>query len=76
LKVLDTNTLIHTMEVRSNEYKEIREKLEQLKRTCNDIVNLEDQLTGKGAEAIKGFYQAQIDVVEAWLRLIDRQIAF
>ncbi|WKB35445.1 T7SS effector LXG polymorphic toxin [Terrilactibacillus sp. S3-3] len=30
----------------------------------------------KGAQAIKEFYQAQIDVINAWLRLIDRQIAF
>jgi len=35
-----------------------------------------DDFEGKGAQAIKGFYQGQIDVVEAWQRLIDRQIAF
>ncbi|MGM0876568.1 MAG: T7SS effector LXG polymorphic toxin [Bacillota bacterium] len=39
-------------------------------------MNLDGQVKGKGAYAIKGFYQAQIDVVEAWLRLIDRHIAF
>src|SRR5699024_6739183 len=29
-----------------------------------------------GAKAIKGFYQAQIDVIDAWLELIDIQLIF
>ncbi|MBO1511155.1 ribonuclease YeeF family protein [Metabacillus sp. BG109] len=76
MKVLDTKPFIHTMEGRLQEYNYLREQLEQVKRKCNAIVNLDDQFKGKGADAIKSFYQAQIDVVEAWLRLIDRQIAF
>lgn len=76
VKVYEAKTLIDSMEARSRQYNELREKLEQLKRTCNDVVNLDDRLKGKGADAIKGFYQAQIDVIEAWLRLIDRNIAF
>lgn len=76
MKVLEAKTLIDSMEARSQEYSELREKLEQVKRKCNDIVNLDNQFKGKGADAIKGFYQAQIDVVEAWLRLIDRNRAF
>jgi hypothetical protein len=64
------------MKDRSQEYRNLREQLEQVKRKCNDIVNLDEQFQGKGADAIKGFYRAQIDVVEAWLRLIDRNIAF
>ncbi|THF77833.1 ribonuclease YeeF family protein, partial [Metabacillus sediminilitoris] len=76
MKVLEAKTLIDSMESRSQEYSELREKLEQVKRKCNDIVNLDNQFKGKGADAIKGFYQAQIDVVEAWLRLIDRNRAF
>ncbi|MBO1515281.1 T7SS effector LXG polymorphic toxin [Metabacillus bambusae] len=52
MKVLDTNTLVHTMEARSQAYKKLREQLEQVKRKCNDIVNLDDQF--------KRFYQAQI----------------
>ncbi|WP_299095594.1 T7SS effector LXG polymorphic toxin [uncultured Metabacillus sp.] len=76
VKIVETKTLLHTMEARSQEYKNLRDQLEQVKRKCNDIVNLGDQFQGKGADAIKGFYQAQIDVAEAWLRLIDRHIAF
>lgn len=48
MKVLDTKTLLHTMEARSQEYIELREKLEQVKRKCNDIVDLDDQFKGKG----------------------------
>jgi hypothetical protein len=76
VKVYEAKTLIDSMEARSQTYNELREKLEQLKRKCNDVVNLDDRLKGKGADAIKGFYQAQIDVIEAWLRLVDRNIAF
>jgi predicted ribonuclease toxin of YeeF-YezG toxin-antitoxin module len=76
VKVYEAKTLIDSMEARSKEYNELRDKLEQVKRTCHDIVNLDDQLKGKGADAIKSFYQAQVDVVDAWLRLVDRNIAF
>ena len=76
VKVYEAKTLIDSMEARSKQYNELREKLEQLKNNCHDVVNLDDQFKGKGADAIKGFYQAQIDVVEAWLRLLDRNRAF
>jgi predicted ribonuclease toxin of YeeF-YezG toxin-antitoxin module len=76
VKVYEAKTLVDSMETRAKSYNELREKLEQLKRKCNDVVNLDVSLRGKGANAIKGFYQAQIDVVEAWLRLIDRNVAF
>ncbi|MFD6441566.1 T7SS effector LXG polymorphic toxin, partial [Peribacillus sp. NPDC060186] len=46
------------------------------KKGFESIVNLDDELQGQGAEAIKGFYKAQIDVVDSWLRLISRHIAF
>src|SRR5699024_11899782 len=39
------------------------------------IVDLDD-FRGMGAKAIKGFYQAQIDVIDAWLELIDIQLIF
>ena len=76
VKVFEAKTLIEAMEDRSTVYKDLREKLEQLKNEFTDIVQLDDHLKGKGAEAIKGFYQAQIDVVKALLRFIDMQIAF
>ena len=76
VKVLESKTLIESMEDRSTVYKDLREKLDKLKMEFTDIVQLDDNLTGKGADAIKGFYQAQVDVVEALLRFVDMQIAF
>ncbi|MED3965856.1 ribonuclease YeeF family protein [Niallia taxi] len=75
MKILDSSNLQDSMEARAKHYKNLREQFIQLKRTFSEIVGLDD-FEGKGAEAIKGFYQGQIDVVEAWQRLIDRQIAF
>ncbi|WP_226668912.1 ribonuclease YeeF family protein [Metabacillus litoralis] len=76
VKVFEAKPLIESMEDRSQNYDDLREKLQHLKKKFTDIVQLDDALQGKGAAAIKGFYQGQIDVVEAWLRLIDRNIAF
>ncbi|WP_338787955.1 ribonuclease YeeF family protein [Metabacillus sp. FJAT-53654] len=76
VKVYEAKSLIDSMEARSKSYNDLRGKLEQVKSQFNDIVNLDDQLQGKGAESIKGFFHAQMDVAEAWLRLIDRNIAF
>ncbi|MCV9886413.1 T7SS effector LXG polymorphic toxin [Metabacillus halosaccharovorans] len=76
VKVLESKTLIESMEDRSTVYKDLREKLDKLKVEFTDIVQLDDNLTGKGADAIKGFYQAQVDVVEALIRFVDMQIAF
>ncbi|TXC92634.1 transposase, partial [Metabacillus litoralis] len=76
LKVYEARSLIESMDDRAKEYSSLREKLVLLRKSFLDIVQLDDALKGKGANAIKGFYQAQIDVIDAWLRLIDRQIAF
>ncbi|WP_226669722.1 deaminase domain-containing protein [Metabacillus litoralis] len=76
MKVYEARSLIESMEDRAKEYSSLREKLVLLRKRFLDIVQLDDALQGKGANSIKGFYQAQIDVVDAWMRLVDRQIAF
>ena len=76
LKVFEAKTLKESMEDRAKVYTDLRDKIDTLKKEFTDITQLDDALQGKGAEAIKGFYQAQIDVAEALLRLIDMQIAF
>ncbi len=76
LKVLETKTLIETMEDRAKVYTDFRDKIDTLKKEFTDITQLDDALQGKGADAIKGFYQAQIDVADGLLRLVDMQIAF
>ncbi|USK34299.1 pre-toxin TG domain-containing protein [Bacillus sp. F19] len=76
IKVYEAKTLVSAMEKRAKQYEELKEQLNQLKKQFLDIVNSGDEFQGKGAEAIKGFYSAQVDVAEAWMRLIDKNIAF
>ncbi|MFC0273112.1 ribonuclease YeeF family protein [Metabacillus herbersteinensis] len=75
IKVYEAKTLISATEERAQQFKESREQVLRLKKQFHDVVNM-GEFQGKGATAIKGFYQAQIDVAEAWLRLFDRNIAF
>ncbi|MFF2457653.1 T7SS effector LXG polymorphic toxin [Peribacillus simplex] len=74
--IYESQTLVSAMQTRVGQYKDLKEQLNELKKGFESIVHLDDELQGQGAEAIKGFYKAQIDVVDSWLRLIDRHIAF
>ena len=74
--IYESQTLVSAMQKRVGQYKDLKEQLTELKKGFAGIIHLDGELQGQGAEAIKGFYQAQIDVVDAWLRLIERQIAF
>lgn len=74
--IYESQTLLSAMQTRVEQYKTIQEQLSELKKGFQSIVTLDQELQGQGAEAIKGFYKAQIDVVDAWLRLIHRHIAF
>jgi predicted ribonuclease toxin of YeeF-YezG toxin-antitoxin module len=76
VKVFDAKTLVDSMEARAKQYQELRENLEQLKQKCQDVVNLDENFKGEGATAIKEYYQAQIDVIEAWISLITKLISF
>ncbi|WP_249595683.1 T7SS effector LXG polymorphic toxin [Peribacillus frigoritolerans] len=75
-KIYESQTLVSAMQTRVGQYKDLKEQLTELKKGFESIVHLDDELQGQGAEAIKGFYKAQIDVVDSWLRLINRHIAF
>ncbi|WP_317778278.1 T7SS effector LXG polymorphic toxin [Peribacillus sp. CSMR9] len=74
--IYESQTLVQAIETRAGQYKDLKEQLTELKKGFESIVNLDDELQGQGAEAIKGFYKAQIDVVDSWLRLINRHVAF
>ncbi|WP_257348170.1 ribonuclease YeeF family protein [Pseudalkalibacillus decolorationis] len=76
MKVYEAPTLLDTMSSRKKDYETLREQLHTLKKSFQSIVELDDEFQGKGADAIKGFYRAQTDVAESWLRLVDQQIAF
>ncbi|MFJ7853946.1 T7SS effector LXG polymorphic toxin [Peribacillus frigoritolerans] len=74
--IYESQTLVSAMQTRVEQYKDLKEQLTELKKGFESIVHLDDELQGQGAEAIKGFYKAQIDVVDSWLRLINRHVAF
>lgn len=74
--IYESQALVSAMQTRVGQYKDLKEQLTELKKGFESIVHLDDELQGQGAEAIKGFYKAQIDVVDSWLRLINRHIAF
>ncbi|WP_141993217.1 T7SS effector LXG polymorphic toxin [Bacillus sp. B4EP4a] len=74
--IYESQTLVSAMQTRVGQYNDLKEQLTELKKGFESIVNLDDELQGQGAEAIKGFYKAQIDVVDSWLRLINRHVAF
>lgn len=63
------------MDQRSNDYAKLRSQLETLQKTFQVIVQL-DSFVGQGADAIKGFYKAHTEVIDALFLLIDCQIAF
>ncbi|MEK4671389.1 T7SS effector LXG polymorphic toxin [Niallia sp. FSL R7-0271] len=75
MKRLDASGLRDAMDERVHHYKNIRQQMTDIRSTFQEIVDLED-FEGQGAKAIKGFYQGHLDVVAAFERLIDRQIAF
>ncbi|MFY0804382.1 T7SS effector LXG polymorphic toxin [Peribacillus frigoritolerans] len=74
--IYESQTLVSAMQTRVGQYNDLKEQLTELKKGFESIVHLDDELQGQGAEAIKGFYKAQIDVVDSWLRLINRHVAF
>lgn len=76
MKIYEAKTLVSAMKERSQQYQDLREQISALKKQFHGVMNLGDDFQGEGAEAIKDFYQAQADVADAWLGLIDKQIAF
>ncbi|MEY9869071.1 putative ribonuclease toxin of YeeF-YezG toxin-antitoxin module [Peribacillus sp. B2I2] len=74
--IYESQTLVSAMQTRVGQYKDLKEQLTELKKGFESIVHLDDELQGQGAVAIKGFYKAQIDVLDSWLRLIYRHVAF
>lgn len=74
-KVYEASTLKAATRERAHQYETLREQFESLKKEFGKIVD-NGEFQGHGAVAIKGFYQAQIDVVDAWIRFIDVNVEF
>lgn len=75
-KTYDAESLIPAANAWMNHYQTLRNQFHTLRAAFNQIVNLGTDFQGKGAEAIKNFYAAQVNIVDAWLRLIDKKIAY
>ncbi|WP_257350216.1 T7SS effector LXG polymorphic toxin [Pseudalkalibacillus decolorationis] len=74
--VYEARTLLDTMATRKNEYEQLRDQLETLQTALKSIVNLDNEFQGKGADAIKGFFRIQAEVVGDWIQLANANIVF
>ncbi|MBH0156686.1 LXG domain-containing protein [Fictibacillus sp. 5RED26] len=74
-KVYEASTLKAATRERAQQYVRLKEQFETLKKEFIKIVD-NTEFRGHGAEAIKGFYQGQIDVVDAWILFIDMNVEF
>src|SRR6478609_1897893 len=74
-RLLESKTLVASMEERAKHYEALKEQFITLKGSFQKIVNLDD-FRGKGADAIKGFYEGQANVADAWIDIIDVRVAF
>jgi len=57
MKVLDVEPLVSGMEATVKGIDDQQEKITQLSKDVNDVISLGEAFEGKGAEAIKSFYQ-------------------
>ena len=74
-RLLESKTLVASMEARAKHYEALKEQFVTLKGSFQKIVDLDD-FRGKGADAIKGFYEGQANVADAWIDIIDVRVAF
>lgn len=74
-KVFEAKTLESATKARTEEYQVLKRQMNHVKQSMQTLVDL-DGFHGKGAEAIKGFYLAQIDVVNEWIHMMEKNIAF
>ncbi len=75
MKILNASSLRDTMDQRAQHYDKLSDQFTALRKAFQEIIDLDD-FEGRGAEAIKSFYKGQIEVIEAWQRLFDRQVVF
>ncbi|MEK4534208.1 T7SS effector LXG polymorphic toxin [Peribacillus sp. FSL K6-1552] len=76
MKIYEANTLKAATKSRAEQYEKLKEQVVALKKEFQGIVGLDHEFQGAGAAAIKSFYEAQIEVADAWMELFTTQISF
>ncbi|MFJ7509404.1 ribonuclease YeeF family protein [Peribacillus simplex] len=76
MKIYEAKTLMGATKSRAKQYEELKKEVAALKKEFQGIVGLDNEFQGAGAAAIKSFYEAQIEVADAWMELFTTQISF
>ncbi|MFJ7929762.1 ribonuclease YeeF family protein [Peribacillus sp. NPDC096448] len=76
MKIYEAETLTAATKSRAKQYEELKKEVSALKKEFQGIVGLDNEFQGAGATAIKSFYEAQIEVADAWMELFTTQISF
>ncbi|MGE7762764.1 polymorphic toxin type 15 domain-containing protein [Peribacillus sp. NPDC097895] len=76
MKIYEAKTLTAATKSRAKQYEELKKEVTALKKEFQGIVGLDNEFQGAGANAIKSFYEAQIEVADAWMELFTTQISF
>ncbi|MCO7125437.1 T7SS effector LXG polymorphic toxin [Sporolactobacillus shoreicorticis] len=72
----EAEALITAAKAHAGHYQTLRGQFQTLRHAFGQIEGLGPDFQGNGAKAIKQFYAAQVNVIDAWLRLIDKKIAY
>ncbi|SNT40444.1 Predicted ribonuclease, toxin component of the YeeF-YezG toxin-antitoxin module [Bacillus sp. OK838] len=76
MKIYEAETLTAATKSRAKQYEDLKKEVAALKKEFQGIVGLNNEFQGAGATAIKSFYEAQIEVADAWMKLFTTQISF
>ncbi|USK77096.1 ribonuclease YeeF family protein [Peribacillus frigoritolerans] len=76
MKIYEADTLTAATKSRAKQYEDLKKEVAALKKEFQGIVGLDNEFQGAGATAIKSFYEAQIEVADAWMELFTTQISF
>ncbi|MFK4390401.1 putative ribonuclease toxin of YeeF-YezG toxin-antitoxin module [Peribacillus frigoritolerans] len=76
MKIYEAETLTAAIKSRAKQYEDLKKEVAALKKEFQGIVGLDNEFQGAGATAIKSFYEAQIEVADAWMELFTTQISF
>ncbi|MGE7216474.1 T7SS effector LXG polymorphic toxin [Priestia koreensis] len=74
--IYEASTLSAAAKERVAAYTSLKDQIKRLKTSFQGITSLENDFKGKGANNIKAFYKAHIEIADQWLNLIETHIAF